>query len=191
MSWIILIYSIIALAVSYFFRIVDYYVDAIVLFFVIPIIILILSKERIKDYGMDLGDIQKSITYAVLFSILSIIIVSIAVDKIPALKLYYQQYRISLEFIIKIVLYMIAWEFLFRGFLLFGLGKRFGFVAANCIQTFLFFLAHIGKPYLEVISTLFTGLLFGYITIRTKSVWPMIAIHLSIIITAVVFANIV
>lgn len=57
---------------------------------------------------------------------------------------------------------MIGREFLFRGFLLFGLSKNINFFTANIIQTFLFFLAHSGKPQIEVASTILTGFMFEY-----------------------------
>jgi uncharacterized protein len=41
-------------------------------------------------------------------------------------------------------------------------------------------LMHLGKPELETISTLFTGILFGYICYRGKSYWPALIIHVFI-----------
>jgi membrane protease YdiL (CAAX protease family) len=43
-----------------------------------------------------------------------------------------------------------------------------------------FVLLHLGKPELETISCLFTGILFGYIAYRGKSFWPVFLIHLFI-----------
>ena len=93
----------------------------------------------------------------------------------------------TLRLVGETLVYMAAWEFFFRGFLLFGLG-RLGFAAANGIQTALFFLMHIGKPWPELYSTLLTGLLFGYITRACGSVYPMILIHAAIFLSVVFFA---
>jgi membrane protease YdiL (CAAX protease family) len=39
---------------------------------------------------------------------------------------------------------------------------------------------HLGKPELETVSTIFTGILFGYVAYRGKSYWPAFFIHLFI-----------
>jgi CAAX protease family protein len=52
-----------------------------------------------------------------------------------------------------------------------------------------FALLHLGKPELETISTLFTGILFGYVAYRGKSFWPAFIIHLFINIFFVTLIN--
>ena len=43
-----------------------------------------------------------------------------------------------------------------------------------------FVLTHFGKVEIETISTIITGILFGYIAWRGKSYWPAFFIHLFI-----------
>ena len=72
-----------------------------------------------------------------------------------------------------------ASEFLYRGFLLFGLKEKFK-EGSVLLQMIPFALMHLGKPELETVSTIFTGILFGYVAYRGKSYWPAFIIHLFI-----------
>jgi membrane protease YdiL (CAAX protease family) len=72
-----------------------------------------------------------------------------------------------------------AQEFMYRGFLLSGLKDKFK-EGSILIQTIPFVLVHLGKPELETISTIFTGIIFGWVAYRGKSFWPAFIIHLFI-----------
>ena len=50
-----------------------------------------------------------------------------------------------------------------------------------------FVLLHIGKPEIETISTIFTGLLWGYICYRGKSSWPAYIMHMVVNVSNKVF----
>ncbi len=76
-----------------------------------------------------------------------------------------------------VLLYYVAWEFYFRGFLLFGLMKTYGAMGAVLIQTVSSCLIHIGKPGGEIAASILAGILFGAITLRTRSIWYSWAIH--------------
>ena len=74
-------------------------------------------------------------------------------------------------------LFFIFWEFFFRGYMLFSLEKRTGFLIANAIQTVAFTFMHLGKPELEVYSALAGGLIIGWFAWRSKSFLPAFFIH--------------
>jgi membrane protease YdiL (CAAX protease family) len=74
-------------------------------------------------------------------------------------------------------LYYGAWEVLFRGVLLFGLARRIGGGPANAVQTALSVTAHFGRALDETGAALGAGFLFGWITLRTRSVWYLAAVH--------------
>jgi len=75
------------------------------------------------------------------------------------------------------LLYYVAWEFFFRGFLLFGLRDKYGAFPAVLIQTISSCLVHIDKPTAEIIGSIPFGILFGIIALRTRSIWVVIVIH--------------
>jgi uncharacterized protein len=79
-------------------------------------------------------------------------------------------------------------EFFFRGFLIFGLKEKFK-ETSILVQMIPFVLVHLGKPELETISTIITGILFGYIVYRGKSFWPAFIIHMFINVFFVAWVN--
>jgi membrane protease YdiL (CAAX protease family) len=66
---------------------------------------------------------------------------------------------------------------MFRGWILFGYARRFG-AEALWLQAVPFALAHIGKPPLETLSTIFGGFLFGWVAYRTRSFLYPFLIHM-------------
>jgi len=80
-------------------------------------------------------------------------------------------------------LYMLAWEWFFRGYLLFGLRRGFGPWWANLFQATLFCVLHLGKPWAEVASSLAGGLLLGFVALRLRSMLACFLIHLLIFLT--------
>lgn len=78
-------------------------------------------------------------------------------------------------------------EFLFRGFFMNFLMKRYGIVAANMIQAILFQISHFPLYYLEgltvwawlinIANVLPLGLIFGWMFYRTKNLWPSTILH--------------
>jgi hypothetical protein len=73
-------------------------------------------------------------------------------------------------------LQMFAWEFLFRGFLLFALVDLFGPYAV-WIQAVPFAMAHFGKPEWETYSSIVGGVLSGWVAYRVNSFYPSWLIH--------------
>lgn len=73
--------------------------------------------------------------------------------------------------------YMLAWEWFFRGFLLFGLRRTFPAWVAVLIQASLFCLLHLGKPTIEVASSLVGGVILGAAALRFRSMLPCFLVH--------------
>jgi membrane protease YdiL (CAAX protease family) len=79
--------------------------------------------------------------------------------------------------------YMLGWEFLFRGFLLFGLAgsekpvptRRL--VGAVAFSTLLFGLSHLGKPLPEVVGSFCAGVILCAIAWTTQSVLAPVLLH--------------
>lgn len=75
------------------------------------------------------------------------------------------------------LVYMLCWEWFFRGFLLFGMAQGFGWMAAIFLQAALFGLAHWGKPPLEMYSSFVGGAVLGVLCWREKSFAPAFYAH--------------
>ena len=75
------------------------------------------------------------------------------------------------------LLYYIGYEVFFRGYLLFGIEKRLGGWPAILITTMATTLVHITRPAGEYGAALIAGFIFGYVALRTRSIWGVFALH--------------
>lgn len=82
----------------------------------------------------------------------------------------------------------IAWEFFFRGFMLFGFGKDF-LHRSVLISTIPFTIMHFGKPEAETAGALFAGLVLCYLALKSKSIWPGVLLHWLVASTMDFFAS--
>ena len=82
---------------------------------------------------------------------------------------------------------MFAWEFVFRGFLLFALVRIAG-PYAILLQAVPFTLMHFAKPEVETLSCIFGGSAFGYIAWRTRSFFYPFLIHTYLMVLVVLLA---
>jgi membrane protease YdiL (CAAX protease family) len=83
---------------------------------------------------------------------------------------------------------MFAWEFLCRGYLLFGFERRVGGAAAIAIQTIPFAVMHVGKPAPEALGSIIAGIVLGIIALRNRSFIPGAILHWSVAATLDIFA---
>lgn len=73
-------------------------------------------------------------------------------------------------------------EAFFRGFLTFGLARRFGLLGV-AIMTVPYVMIHFGKPAPEALAAIIAGLALGYLALRSKSFVPGIVLHVSVALT--------
>ncbi len=75
------------------------------------------------------------------------------------------------------LLYLAAYEFLFRGLLLFTFYSTLGLWPAIIITTCLYVIVHIPKGLKEVLGAIPFGVVLGLITIEASSIWPAFLVH--------------
>ena len=73
-------------------------------------------------------------------------------------------------------------EAFFRGFLTFGLARRFGLLGI-AIMTVPYTMIHFGKPAPEAFAAIIAGLALGYLALRSKSFVPGIFLHVGVAVT--------
>jgi uncharacterized protein len=144
-----------------------------ILYLVIPLlIILILFRENPKEYGFSLGDWKLGLTYTALGILFMAPIIYFLGSGDASMKKYYEPYLAGLPW--TTFLDLVGWEFFFRGWISFAYSRKFGHNAL-WLQAVPFALAHMGKPEIETLSTIFGGFAFGWVAWRTKSfVWPFL-----------------
>ncbi|KAF0107190.1 MAG: abortive infection protein [Anaerolineaceae bacterium] len=149
------------------------YADRTILYFVIPMIfILLVFRENPREYGFILGDWRAGLILTLGGILLMIPILWFLNRGDASMQSYYQPYMSGLPW--NTFADLFGWEFIFRGWILFGYARKFG-PEALWLQAVPFALAHIGKPPIETFSTIFGGFLFGWVAWRTKSfVYPLL-----------------
>ena len=83
---------------------------------------------------------------------------------------------------------MFAWEFICRGYLLFGFERRVGGPTAIAVQTIPFAVMHVGKPGPEAIGSIVAGIVLGIVALRNRSFIPGVILHWSVAATLDIFA---
>lgn len=161
--------------------------DRVILYLVIPLGIITLGfRESPRAYGFQFGNWQLGLIITLGSVLVMLPILWFTVKFSPAMQSYYSTlsgYRLPLL----TALDLIGWEFVFRGFLLFGYMQAFG-DDALWMQSVPFALAHLGKPPIETFTTLFGGVLFGLIAKKTRSfIYPFI-IHFIIAYSVSLFS---
>ena len=74
-------------------------------------------------------------------------------------------------------LYLLGYEFLFRGILFLGLIPFTGLYPAVVINTALYALAHLHKGKKETLGSIPLGIVFCLITVQTNTIWTAFAVH--------------
>jgi len=160
------------------------FASAFLLLGLIPTLIITFGfNERLKDYGLTLGDKKAGMLSLVVLSPLIVLALIYPASQTAEMKNFYpfdSSAHLSIENFIqlefwRVILFYTSWEFMFRGFMLFGLRKYVGDSMALCIQVIPSCLWHIGMPTGEIISSIPGGLLFGILALRTGSIiYPFI-----------------
>jgi membrane protease YdiL (CAAX protease family) len=193
---VILISSTLFLVASHYHRVLDDgTLSAFVFYFLMPMCVIVLVlREDPRRYGLRLGNWRKGALFT-LVGILFMAVVIVGLAQMEEFRSYYSlgslqapQGRALIEFALRQLVYMFSWEFIFRGFMLFGLKERLGSLAV-WIQAIPFAIMHLGKPELETLSTIFGGAAFGYIDLESESILPSVVIHWAIYVMMVFAAS--
>jgi len=75
------------------------------------------------------------------------------------------------------MLYLAAYEFMFRGFLLYALYDELGMIAAIAINTSIYSLVHIPKGKTETLGAIPLGILLCYLTLITGNILVAFLVH--------------
>jgi membrane protease YdiL (CAAX protease family) len=155
----------------------------------IPLLfIVVVYRQAPSSYGFRLGDWKAGLALTAA-ACAGITVVMAFLARTDSLQSYYGSRNVGLgELILDSGLELFGWEFIFRGFLLFGLYRVCG-PYAIVLQAVPFAIAHLGKPELETLSCIFGGSGFGYVAWRTGSFLYPFLIHWFLLTATVVFAG--
>jgi membrane protease YdiL (CAAX protease family) len=142
--------------------------ESLLLYFAVPFLIVILVfRESPAQYGFTFGDWKAGLVITALAVLVMLPVLWWVNLQSGGMQDYYAG-SINGQFLARVLVDLFGWEFMFRGFLLFGYARKFG-PEALWLQAVPFAIAHIGKPEVETLSTIFGGFAFGWVAWRTKS----------------------
>jgi len=155
-------------------------------FFILSLLIIRFGlKEKLSDFGFKIGDYKTGLSISLFFIFVMVIIIWFVsatpsfAEKYPHLSSAKTNWNTFLIFESGMLIYMIAWEFIWRGFMLFGLEKKFGYYSV-LIQMIPFVILHNGKPFLETIGAIFGGIALGILALRTRSFYYCVLTHIGV-----------
>lgn len=170
----------------YLLEFVYWFIGDFFTFFIIGILIIkLLLKEKVKDYGLQIGDFKTGLKYSSIFLFVMIVLIWIVsaspafAEKYPHFSDAKSNWTILFIYEFGMLIYMFAWEFIWRGFTLFGLEKKFGYYSI-LIQMIPFVILHNGKPFLETFGAIFGGIALGILALRTRSFYYCVVTHIGV-----------
>jgi membrane protease YdiL (CAAX protease family) len=153
-------------------------------YFIIPVFSsIIILKQDFRDWGLGIKNLTESLIWIAGLGLSIVLVQSFAAANKSNLK-QYPQIRISewskslfLKNILLWLIYLVAYEFMFRGFLLFGSVGTLGVWPAILINTALYSVTHIPKGIREAVLAIPFGFFLCYITLRTGTIWVAVFVH--------------
>lgn len=151
--------------------------------FVIPVLILILLfRRKPSAIGLGAGETKLAIWLGMLYVPVVAVgtwVLSNGSDFLstyPHFSAAASDWKLFLVYELLYIMYWIGWEYLWRGFVLFGTAHTFG-VYAIVVQAVPFAILHADKPLAEGLLSIVGGLVLGAIVWRCRSFWIAVPIH--------------
>lgn len=144
--------------------------ERVILFGLVPLAVVLFGfRDRPGRYGLTLGEWRWGLGLMVAGCVVMTPIV-LWFATLPDVQAYYEPSAAPVgEVALTNALDLTASEFLFRGFLMLTLVRAIGPVGV-LVATMPFVFVHLGKPELELFSTLGGGLAYGWLAWRTRSI---------------------
>lgn len=165
-----------------------YFAAVFCLFLVIPsLIIFLFSPDALlflKEAGLSLGNWRRGLLIAALGAPLAVLSGFIG-SRDAELRRFYPFSKTACRSLRSFVafetayllLYYVAWEFLYRGILFFPLIPAIGLIPALALQTIISTLHHAGHPQSEIFASLAGGFVFGLVAYFTRSFVYTVVLH--------------
>jgi len=178
-------------------QIPDFYIfgwmfNQVIGYLIVPLFIILLFKERPSDYGWQMKKI-KTLWWWIIVVGPIIIFGMFFISRLEQLQKQYPMYKYSNSSLSLFIFYesmvivlLLSWEFFLRGFMLFGLERKFGKFTI-LIQLIPFVLMHYTKPAVEIYSAIIGGLILGIISLQTRSFIPGWILHVILLSSLDVF----
>lgn len=152
--------------------------------FLIPVAILVLGfRRRPAEIGLGAGNWRLALSLAAAYLPLVVAgtwVLSAGADfqaDYPHFGGAQREWRLFLLYEALFLFYWIGWEYLWRGFVLFGTAPAFGPTGAVFVQMVPFALLHAQKPVAEAYLSILGGVALGALVWRCRQFWIAVPIH--------------
>lgn len=154
-----------------------------VLGFVVPVLcLLFIFKRKPSEIGLGLGDWQLASLLASCYLVLVCIGTWVLSDS-QSFQTHYPHHQpaafdwgIFAIYELLFLFYWIGWEYLWRGFMIFGTRHTLG-IYAIFVQAVPFAALHVSKPLPEALLSVIGGIALGALVWRCRSFWIAVPIH--------------
>ena len=156
--------------------------DGVLFYLAIPLASILLLRQNPLKWGLGIGNWRWTLGLTLGGAVGAAGLLWMAV-RMPVFQTYYDRLGPQTgqlwPWVGYLAIDMLAWEYFFRSFMLFGLEPAMGDLAVF-VQMIPFAIAHAGKPELETLSSIAGGILIGYIVLKCRSLWPAFVLHMII-----------
>ncbi|MFT7642902.1 MAG: membrane protease YdiL (CAAX protease family) [Pirellulaceae bacterium] len=159
-----------------------------IVYIIIPLLVTrFVCKRSLTDYGLGMRDAVKGWWVYLLMYLVMIGPIVVMSGK-TSFQYTYPFYHLSTaeplwpRFFIWEAMYafqFIGLEFFFRGFMLHGTRRHFG-VYAILAMTIPYCMIHFGKPLPETFAAIVAGIVLGFMSLKTRTVWLGAALHIAV-----------
>lgn len=166
------------------------------IYFVLPVaVIVFVFRKSPREFGVGSGDWKLGLKITGIFIAIMLPIVWIVSgfesfqEVYPHASIVRTDWNLFLLYEALFFLYFTGWEFIWRGYLLFGLEKRLGGPTAVLVQMIPFVILHNGKPMIETLGAIIAGIALGALALRTRSFWYCVLTHWSVMLLIDLFST--
>lgn len=163
-------------------------VGQIVVYLLVPaLVVKLVFRDKLSDYGVKLsGMFRGAWIYLLMYLVIAGPVLWASTR--PSFQHTYPFYHVEpgapfwprmIVWELLYALQFVSLEFFFRGFMLHGCRRRFGAYAIFAMAV-PYCMIHYHKPVLETFGAIAAGVILGYMSLRTRSIWLGAALHIAV-----------
>lgn len=150
-------------------------------FFFIPLAVARALRATPSQWGLGIGEWRMTLGFTAVGLVAAALLLAVS-HYLPTMQAFYRPLRPSPEslgsWLLLLAVEMLAWEFFWRGFGLFGLEPALGRLAVF-VPMIPFALAHLHKPEIEALTSIIGAVVLGFVVLKCRSIWPAFIVHFS------------
>ena len=150
------------------------------------IVVTMVLGTRLADYGVSFQNMLESLFWILGFTIVIILMNLFAAKKTDSLKMYPQirlkewTWNTAILSSTGWILYLVGYEFMFRGLFLFTFVPIIGIWPAIVLNVTFYVLVHVPKGLKESIGSIPLGVILCILTLKTGTIWIALFVHIGL-----------